>query len=390
MPTVQTLTSISHLECSRCGREYDPFQPQTFAECCNKPLLVKYAIPEISRSIVKNRPATMWRYREMMPVLEDRNIVSLGEGMTPILSLKRTQEKYELSQLYLKDEGRNPTGSFKARGLSAAISKAKELGIDTCIIPTAGNAGGAMAAYCAVAGMNAIVVMPRHTPKMFKDECELHGAELILVDGLISDCARKVAEIKKTVECFDISTLKEPYRIEGKKTMGYEIAEQMNWELPDVILYPTGGGTGLIGMWKAFQEMIGMGWIENKLPRMIAIQAENCQPIVQTWKGNQQNAKNYMGKPSVANGLAVPNPFGEDMILQVLKESGGLPIAISDPAMIKAVKQLAKDEGLLVAPEGGALLEALSILIRKEVINREEKILLLNTGSAYKYFDNIL
>jgi threonine synthase len=332
----------------------------------------------------------MWRYREMMPVLDDRNIVSLGEGMTPILSLNRTQEKYELSQLYLKDEGRNPTGSFKARGLSAAISKGKELGIDTCIIPTAGNAGGAMAAYCAVAGMNAIVVMPRHTPKMFKDECELHGAELILVDGLISDCARKVAEIKKTVECFDISTLKEPYRIEGKKTMGYEIAEQMNWELPDVILYPTGGGTGLIGMWKAFQEMIAMGWIENKLPRMIAVQAENCQPIVQTWKGNQQNAKNYMGKPSVANGLAVPNPFGEDMILQVLKESGGLPIAISDPAMIKAVKQLAKDEGLLVAPEGGALLEALSILIRKEVINREEKILLLNTGSAYKYFENIL
>ena len=332
----------------------------------------------------------MWRYREMLPVLEERNIVSLGEGMTPILALTRTSEKYGLSQLLLKDEGQNPTGSFKARGLSAAVSKAKEFGIDTCIIPTAGNAGGALAAYCAVAGMNAIVVMPRHTPKMFKDECELHGAEVILVDGLISDCAKRVAEIKKTIDCFDISTLKEPYRIEGKKTMGYEIAEQLNWELPDIIIYPTGGGTGLIGMWKAFQEMIALGWIENKLPRMIAVQAENCQPVVQTWKGNQPNAKNYVGKPSVANGLAVPNPFGEDLILRVLKQSGGLPIAISDEAMVKSVKQLAKDEGILVAPEGGALLEALLILLRKEVISPSEKIVLLNTGSAYKYLENIL
>ena len=326
----------------------------------------------------------------MLPVLDDANIVSLGEGMTPILSLNRTAEKYGLSQLLLKDEGRNPTGSFKARGLSAAISKAKEFGIHTCIIPTAGNAGGAIAAYCAAAGMNAIVVIRRHTPKMFKDECELHGADLILVDGLISDCARRVAEIKQTVECFDISTLKEPYRIEGKKTMGYEIAEQLNWELPDVIFYPTGGGTGLIGMWKAFKEMIELGWIKNRLPQMIAVQAELCQPIVQTWKGNQLNCKNYMGKPSLANGLAVPNPFGEDLILEVLKQSGGLPIAISDEAMIKCVKQLAKDEGLLVAPEGGALLEALLLLIRKERIQPAEKILLLNTGSAYKYIENIL
>ena len=390
MRTVQSLTSLSHLECSHCGHWYDPFQLQNFATCCNKPLLVKYNDEPISRTVLKNRVATMWRYREMLPVLEDENIVSLGEGMTPILSLKRTADKYSLSELLLKDEGKNPTGSFKARGLSAAVSKAKEFGIDTCIIPTAGNAGGALAAYCAAAGMNAIVVMPRHTPQMFKDECELHGAELVLVDGLISDCAKKVAELKQTVECFDISTLKEPYRIEGKKTMGYEIAEQLNWELPDVIIYPTGGGTGLIGMWKAFQEMIALGWIENRLPRMFAVQAENCQPIVQTWKGNQPNAKSYMGKPSVANGLAVPNPFGEDLILQVLKQSGGLPIAIPDEAMIQSVKQLAKDEGLLVAPEGGALLEAMLVLMRKEVISASEKILILNTGSAYKYFENII
>ena len=389
MRTVQSLTSLSHLECSECGRWFDAFQLQSFATCCNKPLLVKYCNEQISRAVLKNRPANMWRYKEMMPVLEESNIVTLGEGMTPMLHLKRTSERYGLSQLFLKDESHNPTGSFKARGLSAAVSKAKEFGIDTCIIPTAGNAGGALAAYCAAAGMNAIVVMPRHTPKMFKDECELHGAEVILVDGLISDCGRKVAEIKKTIECFDISTLKEPYRIEGKKTMGYEIAEQFNWELPDVILYPTGGGTGLIGMWKAFQEMIALGWIENKLPRMIAVQAENCKPIVETWKGNQLNAKTYVGKPSVANGLAVPNPFGEDLILQVLKQSGGLPIAIPDEAMIKSVKQLARDEGLLIAPEGGALLEALLVLMRKEVISASEKIVLLNTGSAYKYLDNI-
>jgi len=389
MRTVQSLTSLSHLECSECGRWFDAFQLQSFATCCNKPLLVKYSNEQISRAVLKNRPANMWRYKEMMPVLEESNIVTLGEGMTPMLHLKRTSERYGLSQLFLKDESHNPTGSFKARGLSAAVSKAKEFGIDTCIIPTAGNAGGALAAYCAAAGMNAIVVMPRHTPKMFKDECELHGAEVILVDGLISDCGRKVAEIKKTIECFDISTLKEPYRIEGKKTMGYEIAEQFNWELPDVILYPTGGGTGLIGMWKAFQEMIALGWIENKLPRMIAVQAENCKPIVETWKGNQLNAKTYVGKPSVANGLAVPNPFGEDLILQVLKQSGGLPIAIPDEAMIKSVKQLARDEGLLTAPEGGALLEALLVLMRKEVISASEKIVLLNTGSAYKYLDNI-
>src|ERR1700730_9813505 len=385
MPTVQSLTSLSYLECSNCRQWYDAYQLQTYAGCCNKPLLVKYSGDAIPRSVLRNRPTNMWRYREMLPVLEDKNIVTLGEGMTPLLSLQKTGEKYGLRQLLMKDESRNPTGSFKARGLSAAISKAKEFGIDTCIIPTAGNAGGAMAAYCAAADMRAVIVMPRHTPKIFKEECELYGAELILVDGLINDCAKKVAEIKQNLNCFDISTLREPFRIEGKKTMGYEIAEQLNWELPDVILYPTGGGTGLIGMWKAFQEMIALGWIEYKLPKMIAVQAENCQPIVQTWIGNQPNSKNYVGKPSLANGLAVPNPFGEDLILQILKESGGLPIAISDGAMIRAVKEIAREEGLLVAPEGGALLEALLALMEIDVINPNEKIVLLNTGSGYKY-----
>jgi threonine synthase len=332
----------------------------------------------------------MWRYREVLPVFSPEHIVSLGEGMTPILTPKRLREQYDLPNLFIKDESVNPTGSFKARGLSAAVSKAKEYGAHTCIIPTAGNAGGALAAYCAAAGMKAIVVMPRHTPQVFKDECKLYGAELILVDGLISDCAAKVAELKLQTDCFDISTLKEPYRLEGKKTMGYEIAEQFDWILPDVILYPTGGGTGLIGMWKAFDEMEQMGWIGHERPRMIAVQATTCQPIVHTWTGAQANAKAYKGRPSVANGLAVPNPFAENMILKVLRESGGVPIAVQDADMIAAVKLIAHEEGLLIAPEGGALWKALLDLIEKQLIQRHEKILMLNTGSGYKYLENIM
>ncbi len=332
----------------------------------------------------------MWRYREVLPVRDPVNIVSLGEGMTPILTPHHLRAKYALPGLLIKDESGNPTGSFKARGLSAAVSKAKEAGAHTCIVPTAGNAGGALAAYCAAAGMKAIVVMPRHTPQVFKDECRLYGADLVLVDGLISDCAKKVAELKQTIDCFDISTLKEPWRLEGKKTMGYEIAEQLNWELPDVILYPTGGGTGLIGMWKAFDEMERMGWVGSHRPRMIAVQAATCQPIVHTWHGAQPNCRNYVGRPSIANGLAVPNPFAERMILQVLRDSQGLPIAVPDADMIDAVKVIARLEGLLIAPEGGALLVALRELLSQGLIGHEEKILLLNTGSGYKYLENIV
>lgn len=332
----------------------------------------------------------MWRYFEMMPVLNEENIISLGEGMTPLIELKKWGNKYDIPNLVMKDESGNPTGSFKARGLSVAVSKAKELGVDTCIIPTAGNAGGAMSAYCAKAGIKAIVVMPKHTPEVFKEECEMYNAELILEEGLISDCAKKVAAIKTGKKYFDLSTFKEPYRLEGKKTMGYEIAEQLNWILPDVILYPTGGGTGLAGIWKAFHEMIAMGWIENKLPKMIAVQAENCCPIVQTWNGLQPDSKNYIGKPSVANGLAVPNPFAEDLIIETLHESNGTAIAVSDAAMIKAVKEIAKEEGLLIAPEGAALFTALLKLIDDGFIKRNEKILVLNTGSGYKYLENII
>jgi threonine synthase len=301
------------------------------------------------------------------------------------LKLNNLASDCGIASLSMKDESLNPTGSFKARGLSMAVSKAKEFGIRKCIIPTAGNAGGALAAYCAKGGIEAVVVMPEHTPKPFKDECNFFGAKLILVKGLISDCAKKVNEINASGDYYDISTLKEPYRLEGKKTMGYEIAEQLNWKLPDVILYPAGGGTGLIGIWKAFHEMIELGWIENRLPRMFAVQSKNCQPLVETWAGRQKNAKEYEGTPTLANGLAVPNPFGEKLILKILIETGGEPIGVSELEIINAQKEIAQREGLLVAPEGAALLRALQTLLATNKILRDEEILLLNTGSGYKY-----
>lgn len=356
------------------------------------PLLAQYLKGiHFPKSELKQREGTMWRYKELLPVLDPENIVSLGEGFTPILNLKNLATKYELSTLLLKDEGQNPTGSFKARGLSMAISKAKEHVVEGCIIPTAGNAGVAMAAYCAKAGMRAIVVMPRHTPKAFKEECYWYGAEVVLIDGLINDCAAKVKELNQHGELLDVSTLKEPYRLEGKKTMGYEIAEQLNWTLPDVILYPAGGGTGLIGIWKAFKEMQQLGWLDEtiKLPRMIAVQAANCQPLIETLAGRQPNAQHYVGKPTIANGLAVPRPLGEALMLQTIEESGGTAISITDAEMVIGLKELGASEGLFVAPEGAAVWMATRKLLESGLISPEEKILLLNTGSGQKYMENL-
>ena len=390
MKVAQQQSTLTQLVCSSCGKAVSIFEPQTFSSCCQQPLIASYDLHQsISPSILQGRPATMWRYVEWLPVLDPQNIVSLGEGMTPIIYPKRLTEKYDIPSLYIKDESGNPTGSFKARGISVAVSKAKEFGFEGCIVPTAGNAGGAMAAYCAAAGMKAVVVMPTHTPDVFKEECRLFGAELVLVDGLISDCAKKVGSMKQSLPYFDISTMKEPFRLEGKKTMGYEIAEQFNFTLPDVILYPTGGGTGLIGMWKAFAEMETMGWIGSQRPRMIAVQAANCQPIVATYTGRINSVKEYAGRASLANGLAVPHPFAEKMILRVLRESGGVPVAIEDEAMIDAVKLIAREEGMLIAPEGAALWVALQQLIKNGLIHRDEKILMLNTGSGYKYLQNL-
>ncbi len=331
----------------------------------------------------------MWRYETLLPVFNKQNIVSLGEGMTPIHHLHKLAYKYGFDELLMKDESFNPTGSFKARGMSVAVSKAKELGIRKCIVPTAGNAGGALAAYCAKAGIICTVVMPSQTPTIFKHECALYGAELVLVDGLINDCAKKVSAINKDNQYFDVSTMKEPYRIEGKKTMGYEIAEQLNWHLPDVIIYPAGGGTGLIGIWKAFIEMKTMGWLTGPLPRMIAVQSKNCAPILHALHNRENWKSMFLPKATIANGLAVPYPFGMDMMLQVLEESGGTAIAISDADIVSGVNEISKTEGLLICPEGAATWKALLQLRDQKIIDVHEKVLLLNTGSGYKYMENL-
>lgn len=381
----------TNLSCSYCKKEYALREINGYATCCNQPLVVDYDLPEgLPKPGIKSGQNNMWRYAALMPVLKPENIVSLGEGMTPILPLYKLAEKAGFAELLMKDESLNPTGSFKARGISVAISKAKEVGITRCIIPTAGNAGGALAAYCAKAEIACTVVMPRHTPAIFKQECELYGAELILVDGLISDCAKKCAALNKDNVYFDMSTLKEPYRLEGKKTMGYEIAEQMNWQLPDVIIYPAGGGTGLIGIWKAFQEMLSLGWITGPLPRMIAVQAENCAPILHALKDRVNWKTDFAPKATLANGLAVPYPFGMDMMLRVLDKSGGAAITVGDADIIAAVKEIAKTEGLIISPEGAATWKALLQLNKQKMISTGEKILLLNTGSGYKYLENIL
>ncbi|MEJ7739840.1 MAG: threonine synthase [Chitinophagaceae bacterium] len=386
----QSVSLINALVCSACKKEYSPFEINTYAHCCNQPLVAEYDIsPTYSKEDLLPRDSNMWRYAEMLPVLDEKNIVTLGEGMTPILPLSNLSRTYGFSNLLMKDESFNPTGSFKARGLSVAVSKARELGIDKCIVPTAGNAGGALAAYCAKAGIQCTVVMPTHTPSVFKKECQLYGAELVLVDGLINDCAKKVDQLKLTGSYFDMSTLKEPYRLEGKKTMGYEIAEQLNWVLPDYIVYPTGGGTGLIAIWKAFQEMLSLGWITGPLPKMIAVQSLNCNPIMRSLQDPKNWKKTFSPLPTVANGLAVPYPFGMTMMQRVLKESGGTVFAVSEEEIIAGVRELAKAEGILVAPEGAAVWKAVVHLRQLKTISPESNILMLNTGSGYKYLENL-
>jgi len=387
-------TSRLHaLHCANCGTAYSPFELQGVSACCQQPLVADYGLRKpLSRAEgIDLADSSMWRYGALLPLLDEANKVTLGEGLTPLLTLPRLAAHYGLSNLTLKDEGQNPTGSFKARGLSMAISKAKELGVTGCIIPTAGNAGVAMAAYCARGGLAATVVMPRHTPEAFKEECYWYGAQVELVDGLINDCAARVRQLNAGGELLDISTLKEPYRLEGKKTMGYEIAEQLGWDLPDVLLYPAGGGTGLIGIWKAFQEMKAIGWLapDAKLPRMVAVQAENCCPLLETYLGRQPNCHAYNGRPTLANGLAVPRPLGEPLMLQVLRESQGTVVAISEEGMLEGMRELGRHEGLFVAPEGAAVWMAARRLLADGWLRADERILLLNTGSAQKYLSNV-
>lgn len=382
---------FSHLECSHCGTVHDKNRLQTWCQSpgCVEPLIAVYDIPQnLSKEILKGRPTNMWRYREMLPVESNEHIISLGEGMTPLLHAESLGAQFDLSQLLIKDESGNPTNSFKARGLSMAVSKARELGAKSCVIPTAGNAGGALSAYCAKAGMKAYVYMPVNTPDAIKKECRYFGATVTEIDGNISDCARQIKLDTNGQGWFDVSTIKEPYRLEGKKTMGYEIAEQLNWEVPDVILYPTGGGTGLIGIWKAMNEMEEMGWIGSKRPRMVAVQTIGCYPIVRAFNQGLSKASFFENASTMANGLRVPAAFGDRMILNTLKESNGTAIAVSDKEILQAVSEIAQKEGIFVAPEGAATWAALKQLVIEGWVENHEQVLLLNTGSGYKYMEN--
>jgi threonine synthase len=329
----------------------------------------------------------MWRYRAFLPVQDELNVVSLGEGFTPLLRARRLGEELGLRQLYIKDESLNPTGSFKARGLAVAISRAKELGVTDVAIPSAGNAAGAMSAYAARAGLRAHVFMPSDVPAPFRLECRALGAEVVLVDGLITDCGREAR--KRSVEqgWFDVSTLKEPYRLEGKKTMGYELAEQFHWVLPDVIIYPTGGGTGLIGMWKAFAELTELGWIDERRPRMVAVQAEGCAPIPRAFAAGEEYATLWEGAQTVAAGLRVPAAVGDFLILKALRESNGIAIAVSDKELVAAQMRMSRYEGVFACPEGGATLAALETLLGQGWVDPSERIVLFNTGTGLKYPD---
>ncbi|WP_374948484.1 threonine synthase [Mucilaginibacter sp.] len=390
-PTIST-SLLLDLICPECGAGYDASVVQTVClnEACKSSLFARYDLSRtLDRAILTGRPANMWRYHELLPVINPINIVTMGEGFTPIIPLVNLKDQAGGNTVFWKDESGNPTGSFKARGISAAVSRAKELGVEAIATPTAGNAGGALAAYAARAGITAVVYMPRLTPQVFKDECRLYGAHLLEIDGNISDCGRLINEHAAANNWFQISTLKEPYRLEGKKTLGFEIAEQFNWHLPDVILYPTGGGTGLIGIWKAFDEFEQIGWIDSRRPRMVAVQSESCDGIVTAFHGGHQSSAFADGGFTIANGLRVPKPYADKIILKVLRESKGTALTISDNEMQHALKEIARSEGMLIAPEGAALWQAYKKLKATGWISAGEQILMINTGSGYKYLENI-
>jgi len=384
--------NVTHLECALCGLEHEAHRLHNLCRACGKPLLVRYDLERskttlTKESLVARRP-DLWRYREVLPVEKDENIISLGEGWTPLLRANRLGKRVKVHELYIKDESQNPTQSFKARGMTAAVSMAKELGATKLAVPSAGNAGGALAAYAARAGLKSYIFMPRDTPRANIVECEQTGARVMLMDGLITDCGAEVARRKEKEGLFDVSTLKEPYRVEGKKTLGYELAEQMNWVLPDVIIYPTGGGTGLIGMWKAFAEMEQMGWIGSKRPRMVTVQAAGCAPIVQAFEEGQRFADEFPNAATTASGLRVPKAIGDFLILDALRESGGTAVAVTDEELIAATAEIGATEGIFCAPEGAACLPALRQLLETGEVNVNDRVVLFNTGSGVKYMES--
>ena len=390
-----TGSMFSHIECTSCKKIFS--KNKILKLCpepeCGKVLFPKYDLDQKkSKECIddlKNRKPNMWRYKEFLPVNYEENIVSLGEGFTPILEAKNLKNKLGIKKLLIKDESLNPTASFKARGLSAAVSKAKELGIKKFSIPTAGNAGGALSAYAAKAGLESYVFMPNDAPLANKIEVQYFGAKLELIDGYINDAGKKSIEISSELNLFDVSTLKEPYRVEGKKTMGYEIAEQLNWDLPDNIIYPTGGGTGIIGIWKAFKELSEIGMINSKLPKMICVQADGCSPVVDAYLKGKKNAELFNNPKTIAAGMRVPIAVGDYLIIDSVLESKGTALKINDKEMISGVNKMSSMEGIFCAPEGGSILSATIKLIDSNFIKPNESVLLLNTGSGYKYLEEL-
>jgi threonine synthase len=379
---------LKHLECSSCRRHYEWSRLQNLCFSCGKPLFAIVDLVTASRTLKREtlarREKSLWRYREVLPLPGDVEPVSLGEGGTTLL---RAEKFCEGIDLWIKDESLNPTQSFKARGMSVAVSMAKHLGATKLAVPSAGNAGGALAAYAARAGLEAHIFMPRDTPCANIIECRELGAHVTLIDGLITDCGAEIARRKTKEGWFDMSTLKEPYRVEGKKTLGYELAEQCDWELPDVILYPTGGGTGLIGMWKAFDEMEALAWIEKKRPRMFAVQATGCAPIVRAFEAGEKNAAEFLDAHTIASGLRVPKAIGDFLILKILRQSNGGAVAVDDEEMIRVTREVGASEGLFVAPEAAACFAALKSLRSAGKIGSGERVVIFNTGSGIKYLD---
>lgn len=383
--------NVLHLECAACNLRHEARRLLNLCRECGKPLLVRYDLEAAARTLTKEslsgRRSDMWRYREVLPVEKDDHVVSLGEGLTPLLRLVNLARELGIDELYIKDESQNPTQSFKARGMSAAVSMAKELGAQKLAAPSAGNAAGALAAYAARAGLECFIFMPRDTPGANVIECKQTGAHVTLMDGLITDCGAEVARRKEAEGWFDVSTLKEPYRVEGKKTLGYELAEQMDWQLPDVIIYPTGGGTGLIGMWKAFDEMERMGWIGPKRPRMVTVQASGCAPIVRAFQDGTRHADEFQNAATIASGLRVPKAIGDFLILDALRASGGTAVDVTDEELIAAVGEIGAAEGVFCAPEGAACLPALRKLMDRGEVTASERIVLFNTGAGVKYLE---
>jgi threonine synthase len=384
------VTHLAYLECSRCASRYERGKLWGLCEC-GGPLLVRYHLESLraqwKRDSIRDGPPNMWRYAPALPVAEAASIVSLGEGMTPLLRAPRLGAKFGGADLWIKDDGVNPTGTFKARGMSCAISMCAELGAKSIAVPSAGNAAGAASAYAAAAGIEAHIFMPRDVPRANYMECVATGARVTLVDGLISDCARMVVERKDAEGWFDLSTLKEPYRIEGKKTMGYEIAEQFGWRLPDAILYPCGGGVGMIGMWKAFGELEALGWVSGKKPKMIAVQASGCPPIVRAFEAGKSASDFYPDARTLASGLRVPKALGDFLVLDAVRASGGTAVAVSDEEILDGVAELAAAEGVFAAPEGGACVAACRRLLADGFLGSNDRIVIYNTGSGLKYLD---